>query len=190
MSRMLAPALLLLAAWFPAAPRAGEEPRSLAWCYRTLADVVCYTDPDAGRENRFVGAYPFRPDAAHRLLRERSGRRAAALAPTRWPPAPPRPAHRPPPDAGSAPPAATPAEPLSTSPSSSAPRTIAGRGGRSPAVPVMRPPVGTVTADGPRAPIPVARPGPPADAGCPPGATAGPRSLLGDGDSGCPAEAD
>ncbi len=190
MSRMLLSALLLLAAWIPATPRAGEEPGSLAWCYRTLADVVCYTRPDAGRENRFLGSYPFRPDAAQRFLLERGGRRAAALAPKRWPPASPRPPQGPPGDAGSAPPAARLAD-ASPEPPPSVASPTAGRGGkRPPAVPVKRPTAAVVTAGSPRVPIPVARPEVPAEAKCPPEATAGPRSLLGDGDAGCPVEAD
>lgn len=28
------------------------------YCYRTLADVVCYPAPDRGREARFTGSYP------------------------------------------------------------------------------------------------------------------------------------
>ena len=31
-----------------------EEP---VFCYRTLADVSCYPQPDAGRETRLVGVY-------------------------------------------------------------------------------------------------------------------------------------
>jgi hypothetical protein len=54
--RALPPALfavlfaVLLAAAPPGAP--------FGYCYRTLADVVCYLAPDRGREARFTGSYP------------------------------------------------------------------------------------------------------------------------------------
>ena len=38
-----------------------EEPRTV-YCYRTLADVGCYTQPDPGRESRLVGTYQRRPE--------------------------------------------------------------------------------------------------------------------------------
>ncbi len=110
MSRVLAPVVTLLFFGLSAAPQAEEGPEGLAWCYRTLGDVVCYTAPDPGRENRFVGTYRFRPDAARRLLLRQSERRAAALAPKSRPPAspatrapvPPRPATEVPADGGPA----------------------------------------------------------------------------------------
>ena len=37
-----------------------EEPETV-YCYRTLADIGCYTQPDPGRENRLVGTYQRRP---------------------------------------------------------------------------------------------------------------------------------
>ncbi len=57
MPRSLFALLLLL---LPSASRAGEE-AVLGYCYRTLADIVCYPEPDAGRERRFVGAFPLPP---------------------------------------------------------------------------------------------------------------------------------
>ena len=33
-----------------------EEPQTV-YCYRTLADIGCYTQPDPGRESRLVGTY-------------------------------------------------------------------------------------------------------------------------------------
>ncbi len=37
-----------------------EEPQTV-YCYRTLADIGCYTQPDPGRESRLVGTYQRRP---------------------------------------------------------------------------------------------------------------------------------
>jgi hypothetical protein len=41
-------------------PYAGLEP---VFCYRTLADVGCYTRPDWGREGQLVGVYLRDPEA-------------------------------------------------------------------------------------------------------------------------------
>ena len=45
---------LLAAACAGSDPYAGLEP---VFCYRTLADVACYTRPDEGREGQLVGVY-------------------------------------------------------------------------------------------------------------------------------------
>jgi hypothetical protein len=37
-----------------------EEPQTI-YCYRTLADIGCYTQPDRGRESRLVGTYQRHP---------------------------------------------------------------------------------------------------------------------------------
>ena len=37
-----------------------EEPQTV-YCYRTLTDIGCYTQPDPGRESRLVGTYQRRP---------------------------------------------------------------------------------------------------------------------------------
>ena len=37
-----------------------EQPQTV-YCYRTLADVSCYAQPDPGREGRLVGTYQRRP---------------------------------------------------------------------------------------------------------------------------------
>ncbi len=47
----------------------------LAWCYRTLADVSCYAEPDPGRESRFVGSFDFHPDVPW-LMQEMRAREA------------------------------------------------------------------------------------------------------------------
>lgn len=39
----------------PAEPKAARP----VFCYRTLADVDCYTEMDAGREGRLTAIYPF-----------------------------------------------------------------------------------------------------------------------------------
>lgn len=49
---------LLFAFVLAAAPLAAP----LSYCYRTLADVVCYPTPDFGREARFTGSYPIAPE--------------------------------------------------------------------------------------------------------------------------------
>lgn len=49
-ARLLLPSLLLASGVAAAA-----EP--VAYCYRTLADIVCYLAPDGGRERRYVGSY-------------------------------------------------------------------------------------------------------------------------------------
>lgn len=44
----------------PTATSPAGEP---VFCYRTLADVACYLEPDHGREGRLVGVYRLRaPD--------------------------------------------------------------------------------------------------------------------------------
>ncbi len=36
----------------------GPEPvERMVFCYRTLADIDCYRQPDAGRDSRLVGVY-------------------------------------------------------------------------------------------------------------------------------------
>ncbi|MCB2053762.1 MAG: hypothetical protein KDE35_05905 [Geminicoccaceae bacterium] len=41
---------------------AAEEPPDLVYCYRTLADVSCYDEPDQGREGRLVGTFERAPN--------------------------------------------------------------------------------------------------------------------------------
>ena len=36
---------------------ATQDEAQAVYCYRTLADVSCYTGPDPGRESRLVGTY-------------------------------------------------------------------------------------------------------------------------------------
>ncbi len=48
---------LLLVLWPAALAGAALGAEVRAFCYRTLAEVVCYTRPDAGRERRFVGFF-------------------------------------------------------------------------------------------------------------------------------------
>ncbi|MGD9508601.1 MAG: hypothetical protein AB7I59_17120 [Geminicoccaceae bacterium] len=43
---------------------ASREELQTVYCYRTLADVACYTEPDPGRESRLVGTYQRRLDGA------------------------------------------------------------------------------------------------------------------------------
>lgn len=43
---------------------AAQEELLTVYCYRTLADVGCYTEPDPGRESRLVGTFQRRPDGA------------------------------------------------------------------------------------------------------------------------------
>ncbi len=191
MSRLVASFVLLLGAAFAASPRAAEKPEGLAWCYRSLADVVCYIGPDAGREDRFVGSYPFRPDAARRLLIDESRRRAAALAPRRWPPVSPS-------DARAAAPAPAtergaperPAQPVAKKTGAKQKPTRARRVARPPPIPVPRPSdtaaalrhTAAVEATGAGAPAP-------SFGRCTTGDASRPRPLLGAG-SACDAESD
>lgn len=51
----------LLATLTLAACASQPEPQTV-YCYRTLADVACYAEPDPGRESRLVGTYQRPPD--------------------------------------------------------------------------------------------------------------------------------
>lgn len=192
MSRLALSVVLLLVPAFALSPRAAEEPEGLAWCYRSLADVVCYTAPDPGREDRFVGAYPFRPDAAQRLLIEESRRRAAALAPRTWPPVPPRDARA----AVSTPEAAPaapgpPAQPATKHRGARRTPAKAKVSAHPPPLPVPRPPMRQAAADrsaGAEAPSPGTAPVPPSPS-CRTAEAGKPRPLL-DAGSGCNAESD
>ena len=42
----------------PAKPSERKDARPV-FCYRTLADVDCYTEVDPGRERRLTAIYPF-----------------------------------------------------------------------------------------------------------------------------------
>ncbi len=181
MSGIFLATLLMLSLWHPTPTRAAGEEAGLAWCYRTLADVVCYTAPDPGRENRFVGAYPSRPDAARRRLLEEGRRRAAALAPKYWPPgAPERPSPAPSGDGVRTEP-----------PPAAAPVAAAMARSGPPPVPVMRPlrgneqPAAGIESKPPAEAVPR-----PPDVECAAPRIAGPRPLTGPGHAGCGAEAD
>lgn len=50
-------ALTLVGCATPPAPQT-------VYCYRTLADVSCYGQPDTGRESRLVGTYEREPGSA------------------------------------------------------------------------------------------------------------------------------
>lgn len=170
---VLSVVLLMLLLPPPAVAGAAERKGNLAWCYRTLADVVCYTAPDPGRENRFVGAYPFRPDAARRKILEAGARRAAAAVPKRWPPAQP------------APPAEPPAP---AAPSAAAPTASAAPFAKAPPVPVMRP--ARRVAEATAVKTPAAPRSRPSEGGCRNPVQRGPRPLTGAVAPACDTETD
>ncbi len=192
MSRLVLSVVLLLGAAFAVSPRAAEEPEGLAWCYRSLADVVCYIAPDPGREDRFVGAYPFRPDAAQRLLIEESRRRAAALAPRRWPPVSPREARAAVPAPAAVPAApGPPAQPATKHRGERRTPAKTKAAAHPPPLPVPRPPVRHAAVDrsaAAEASPPRASPAPPSPS-CGAARAGRPRPLLEAG-SGCNAESD
>jgi hypothetical protein len=41
----------------------GQNDLQTVYCYRTLADVSCYLEPDQGRESRLIGTYLRDPKA-------------------------------------------------------------------------------------------------------------------------------
>ncbi len=181
MSGIFLTILLMLSFWHPIPTRAAGEKTRLAWCYRTLADVVCYTAPDPGRENRFVGAYPWRPGAARNQLLEERRRHAAARAPGSRPPgAPDRPSTTPNGDGMRTEP-----------PPVSAPVAAPEAGTNPPPAPVMRPRPGNRPTAAPMPPKSPAGSAPrPPDVECTVSGPAGPRPLTGPGHAGCGIEAD
>lgn len=70
MKRLILPSLLALAAAGPLAGCGGGEPAHALYCYRTLANVDCYSQPvpqDANRLTGHIGAPPPPPlPPAHR----------------------------------------------------------------------------------------------------------------------------